>query len=211
MVSPSATSRTTGPLGLWKPCWLRFFSLPLPRPPRRKPSASSSTPRGETRGTGAFSLRLVRCAEFLRSPRRSSSAVRARSGRRASSFLRASAAGSTAATTGSTTGAGSATSGAGALSTGAVAVAVVVFWRASSSAAWRLASSSAAFRRAASSAARCSSSSRFFSASISSALRLTKVFFLRTSTLMVLLPATRRVLVVLRCKVILRGSSTLSP
>lgn len=35
-------------------------------------------------------------------------------------------------------------------------------------------------------------------------------FFLAYSTLMLLLPATRRVLVVLRCKVILRGSSTLA-
>ena len=42
-----------------------------------------------------------------------------------------------------------------------------------------------------------------------SALRLTKVFFLRTSTLMVLLPPTFNLVVVLRCNVILRGSSTL--
>ena len=111
-------------------------------------------------------------------------------------------------TTGAATGSSTtvAETGAGAPSS-ALALAALSL---ASSSARRLASSSA-FRRVASAAARCSASSRCFSASISSALRLTKVFFLRTSTLMVLLPATRRVLVVLRCKVILRGSSTLSP
>ncbi|MNQ12321.1 hypothetical protein D3C85_252220 [compost metagenome] len=132
----------------------------------------------------------------LRSPRRSASSLRGLSGRRGSSFLRSS---TTAATTGNSTGAATATASLLTATSG---------W--TCSAARRLASSSA-FTRAASATARCSASSRCFSASISSGLRLTKVFFLRTSTLMVLLPATRRVLVVLRCKVILRGSSAFTP
>src|SRR5471032_1955085 len=90
MVSPIATSRTTGPVGLWKPWALRFFSLALPRPPRRKPSLSSSVVRGATRGAGAFSLTEARCGAFLRSPsppppRRLLSSARGLSGRRGSS------------------------------------------------------------------------------------------------------------------------------
>ncbi|MCY1438902.1 hypothetical protein D9M71_551190 [compost metagenome] len=221
MVSPILTSRTMGPVGLWNPCWLRFFSLDLPpRPPRRKESLSSSVLRGATRGAGAFSfsLREGRCCACLRSRRSSSS--RARSGRRTSSFLRsavapgAGAAAPATAATGATAAAGAAAPAAGCASAGAAwATAsfarVSASRRAASSARWR--ASSSAFRRAASSAARCSSSSRWRSASISSGLRLTYVFFLRTSTLMVLLPATLSVVVVLRCKVILRGSSTRSP
>src|SRR5690606_28100285 len=138
--------------------------------------------------------------------RRSSSSLRALSARRGSSFLRSSAGAGAATSTGASAAAGAgATTGEPALAS----ISACALRRASSSARWR--ASSSAFRRAASSAARCSSSSRCFSASISSALRLTKVFFLRTSTLMVLLPATFSFVVVLRCKVILRGSSALAP
>src|SRR5690606_13777123 len=138
--------------------------------------------------------------------RRSSSSLRALSARRGSSFLRSSTG---AAGTSASTGVGAAATGATTGDPARASASACALRRASSSARWR--ASSSAFRRAASSAARCSSSSRCFSASISSALRLTKVFFLRTSTLMVLLPATFSFVVVLRCRVILRGSSALAP
>ncbi|MNE54453.1 hypothetical protein D3C80_1492310 [compost metagenome] len=93
MVSPMFTSRMIGPLGLWKPCWLRFFSLLLPpRPPRRKRSLSSSVLRGATRGVGAFSFSDGRGWACLRS-RRSSSSLRLGAARRASSRARSAAPG----------------------------------------------------------------------------------------------------------------------
>ncbi|MNZ69813.1 hypothetical protein D3C78_881280 [compost metagenome] len=123
MVSPICTSRITGPVGFWKPWALRFFGLPLPRPPRRKPSLSSSVVRGAARGVGAFSFSLTltetRGASLRRSPPRRSSS-RDLSLRRTSSFLRsATGAGATSAV--SITGAGAGATGAAAAAAGAAA------------------------------------------------------------------------------------------
>ncbi|MCY1437001.1 hypothetical protein D9M71_531460 [compost metagenome] len=141
MVSPICTSRITGPVGFWKPWALRFFSLPLPRPPRRKPSLSSSVVRGAERGAGAFSFSLTeaRCGAFLRSPSpRRASSLRGLSGRRGSSFLRSTTGAGAMSTTGAeTAGAAAATSAA----TGACAGADG--WRRASSSARTRASSSA--------------------------------------------------------------------
>ncbi|MNZ98782.1 hypothetical protein D3C78_1180840 [compost metagenome] len=169
MVSPMVTSRMTGPVGFWKPCWLRFFSLPLPPRPRRAPSLSSSVVRGAARGVGAFSFSFTLTLIDTRgaSPRRRSSSRVRLSLRRVSSFLRSAARAAASSEAGALAtagaGAGAAAAGAGsALAAGAAAAVAVAWRRACSSLRWR--TSASTLSRAAFSAARRSSCSRFCSA-----------------------------------------------